>query len=138
MYFIWGTCTITNQKYPGQCPTNLPLLLIYLQDLSVYRIHQKHAIYTSTCSQKVNSKNWMEIDMNLWSFCIDLELNSQYYKNNSIFPLCKETYSRPLAKCFVTPGMCRSRVEVDLFKKIWPHSLIGIYWNFSLFHFFGY
>ena len=43
--------------------------------------------------------------MNLHFFGIDLELNSAYYKINLIFLLCAEPYSRPLAKCFVTPGI---------------------------------
>ena len=43
--------------------------------------------------------------MNLHFFGIDLELNSAYFKINLIFLLCAEPYSRPLEKCFVTPGM---------------------------------
>ena len=43
--------------------------------------------------------------MNLHFFGLDLELNSAYYKINLIFLLCAEPYSRPLAKCFVTPGI---------------------------------
>ena len=31
-------------------------------------------------------------------------MNSAYYKNNLILSLCVKPYSRPLAKCFVTPG----------------------------------
>ena len=42
--------------------------------------------------------------MGLIFFGIDLELNFACYKINLIFLLCVEPYSRPLEKCFVTPG----------------------------------
>ena len=41
-------------------------------------------IYASTCNHKINSKDGLEIDMNLRLFCIDLEMNFEYFKNNLI------------------------------------------------------
>ena len=38
-------------------------------------------------------------------FVIDLELNFACYKFDLVFLLRVEPYSRPLAKCFVTPGI---------------------------------
>ena len=63
--------------------------------------------------------------MNLHFFGLDLELNSAYYKINLIFLLCAEPYSRPLAKCFVTPSIWHFLVVMVIIPRLFIETKRG-------------